>query len=131
MRLKFVKQYSGFTLIEVLMALVILSLVGVTMMQTSTGSVEHSDYLKRKIMATWVAKDRVTLARIAIKQGQKPSLDEQSTEQGGLQWRSKIELEKQTDLLNRYRVDVFNPPNAESPIYSLKAFFPSGRKATQ
>ncbi|ADZ90266.1 type II secretion system minor pseudopilin GspI [Marinomonas mediterranea] len=128
MRLRSTKRYSAFTLIEVLMALVILSLVGVTMMQTSSGSVDHSDYLKRKIMATWVAKDRISLARISIRQGQTPSLDEQTVEQGGLQWRSKIELEKQTDLLNRYRVDVFNPPNAESPIYSLQTYFPSGRE---
>ena len=113
----------GFTLIEVLIALVILSLVGVVLLQTTQTSTDQSRYLANKVIATWVAKDRVTAMRLSLRQGQSPELGDQRVEQAGRQWLTRIQLSKQTALLDRIEVQVFLGSEM-TPMYRLSSYLP-------
>lgn len=113
----------GFTLIEVLIALVILGLCGVVLVQTTQNSTNQSRYLANKVIATWIARDRVSELRIAIAQGQQVSLETQNVEQAGDTWSTQVRLSKQTEQLDRIEVDVFLSPDS-TPIYSLSSYLP-------
>lgn len=113
----------GFTLIEVLIALVILGLCGVVLVQTTQNSTSQSRYLANKVIATWVAKNRATELRLAIAQGDQVSLETQRVEQAGLIWTTQVRLAKQTEQLDRIEIDVFLSSDS-NPIYSLSSFLP-------
>ncbi|WP_422135886.1 type II secretion system minor pseudopilin GspI [Endozoicomonas sp. ALD040] len=53
------RQVRGFTLLEVLMAMTILAIAGITVLRTSSESLDNSQYLKNKTMARWVADNEL------------------------------------------------------------------------
>lgn len=54
------KRSSGFTLLEVLMAMTILAIAGITILRTTSDGIANSQYLKNKTMARWVADNELT-----------------------------------------------------------------------
>ncbi|WP_252178039.1 type II secretion system minor pseudopilin GspI [Endozoicomonas sp. 4G] len=50
---------KGFTLLEVLMAMTILAIAGITVLRTTSESLDNSQYLKHKTMARWVADNEL------------------------------------------------------------------------
>lgn len=123
------KSRQGFTLIEVLVALVVLAAIGVTLVQTSDTGTDHSRYLQHKLFASWVAEDRATALRLAHRLGQPISLDEAVVEQGGERFLTKVVPIKQTSLLQRVEIQVFYLNEAKSsktlnPIYKLVSYLP-------
>lgn len=119
----------GFTLIEVLVALVVLAAIGVTLVQTSETGTESSRYLKHKLFASWVAEDRATMLRVAARLGQVAVFDDLIVDQGGGRFLTSVSLVKQTDLLNRIEIQVFYLENGQtikpaSPIYQLSSYLP-------
>lgn len=113
----------GFTLMEVLIALVVLSLVGVVLVQTTQTTTSQASYLKQKVLAVWVAQDRATMMRLAVRSGQPVNLDKETVEQGGMGFRTQALLEKQTGDLNRVEIQVFLT-DAQSPLYTLVTYVP-------
>lgn len=114
----------GFTLMEVLVAVVILGLVGVTLVQTTQTTTSQSRYLADKVIATWVASDRATAMRLAMRTGATVSLDKEKVEQGNRSWRTSVRVIKQTGLLDRVEVDVVLPERSDTSIYTLTTFLP-------
>ncbi|WP_257254468.1 MULTISPECIES: type II secretion system minor pseudopilin GspI [unclassified Endozoicomonas] len=53
------RRARGFTLLEVLMAMTILAIAGITVLRTSSESLDNSQYLKNKTMARWVADNEL------------------------------------------------------------------------
>ncbi len=51
------KNKKGMTLIEVLIALVIISIALTAIMKATSQSIRHTDYLQQKIIAEWVGTD--------------------------------------------------------------------------
>lgn len=116
---------QGFTLIEVLIALVIIGLVGMMLAQTSFQSVDQSDYLKRKLIASWVAENRMNDLHLLSQQGVKMTLDEREVEQGNWAFRTLPELKQQTAGVARIEINVFQPPESTSSLFTLIGYLPS------
>ncbi|SBT16546.1 Bacterial type II secretion system protein I/J [Marinomonas gallaica] len=117
-------KVTGFTLIEVLVALVILASVGVVLMQTSVTGTKQSDYLTEKILAAWVAEDRATELRLAVRLGQPLELGDAWIEQGTLRFRTRVLKIEQTEFLQTIEVSVFYPSDVDQPLYRLESFLP-------
>ncbi|HLS81815.1 MAG TPA: type II secretion system minor pseudopilin GspI [Steroidobacter sp.] len=95
---------AGFTLIEVLAALVIVSL-GMFAVITAVGQTANtSSYLRDKTLAHWVAMNRLTEARLLPTA---PSIDKSSDEieMAGRRWRWTMEV-TQTAVETIRRIDV-------------------------
>ncbi|SBS32436.1 Bacterial type II secretion system protein I/J [Marinomonas aquimarina] len=120
---------QGFTLIEVLVALVVLAAIGITLLQTSATGTDHSRYLQHKLLASWVAEDRATLLRLAQRQGLPLNFDEQQVEQAGQGFLSKVRVTKESARLRRVEIQVFllEPSRRDeegAPIYQLTSYLP-------
>jgi general secretion pathway protein I len=63
---------SGFTLIEVLVALVIVAVGMSVLMGTLTSSAKTVTYMQDKTFAEWVALNQIATVRIALQKGQIP-----------------------------------------------------------
>jgi general secretion pathway protein I len=54
----------GMTLLEVMVALMVLAIAGLAAMKTSTEQISNLDYLRQKQVAAWVAENQMTLLRL-------------------------------------------------------------------
>lgn len=54
------KKQQGMTLLEVMLALVIMATSGVAVMNAASGAINGQTYLKNKTFALWVASNRLT-----------------------------------------------------------------------
>lgn len=109
----------GFTLIEVLAALVIVSLGMLGVIQAVSQTASNSTYLRDKTMAHWVAMNRLTEARL---QPQPPKVDKSSdeVEMAGQRWRWTMNV-TQTEVESIRRIDISVRP-AEADEDSSMAF---------
>jgi general secretion pathway protein I len=115
---------GGFTLIEVLAALVIVSL-GMLGVITAVGqTASNSTYLRDKTIAHWVAMNRLTQARL---QPSAPKIDKSSdeVEMAGRKWRWTMIVE-QTPVESVRRIDVSVRPleaDEKSSLASVTGFY--------
>ncbi|RMF13738.1 MAG: type II secretion system protein GspI [Gammaproteobacteria bacterium] len=78
-------QEDGFTLIEVMVALLIFSLVAATVMKSTSSAIQRQGTLESKMLAQWLAANAITDARL-----QKTLQTGRKTEQqsmGGRKWK--------------------------------------------
>ncbi|MBB1273867.1 MULTISPECIES: type II secretion system minor pseudopilin GspI [Psychromonas] len=61
-----IKKHQGMTLLEVMLALVILASAGIAVMQAASQSLSNQSYLQQKTFAMWVASNR--LAELKLQQ---------------------------------------------------------------
>jgi len=59
------KKNYGFTLLEILVALAILSIVAVTSLRNNTTMITNTSYLRDKTLAHWVAMNKAAELRLA------------------------------------------------------------------
>lgn len=116
----------GFTLIEVLAALVIVSLGMMAVIQAVSQTASNSSYLRDKTIAHWVAMNRLTEVR--LEQGA-PKVDETSddVEMAGREWHWTMEV-TQTPVETMRRIDIsVRPADAEegSSMASITGFYGS------
>lgn len=94
----------GFTLLEILVALVVLAIAMAAVLKTLAAQASNSDYLQQRTLAGWVAQNRYAELRLLP---QWPDAGEQrgSTQFAGQQWewRSRI---SNTDDADVRRVDI-------------------------
>jgi general secretion pathway protein I len=117
---------SGFTLIEVLAALVIVSLGMMAVIQAVSQTASNSSYLRDKTIAHWVAMNRLTEVR--LEQGA-PKVDKTSdeVEMAGREWRWTMEV-TQTPVETMRRIDIsVRPADGEdgSSMASITGFYGS------
>ncbi len=108
------RRSAGFTLIEVMAALIIVSLGMLAVIQAVSQTASNSAYLRDKTVAHWVAMNRVTEMRLAP---QAPPTGESSgeVEMAGQRWRWSAQV-IQTDVKTMRRIDV-----SVSPISDAKS----------
>jgi general secretion pathway protein I len=95
---------AGFSLIEVLAALVIVSLGMLGVIEAVSQTAGNTSYLRDKTLAHWIAMNRVTELRL---EPQAPKIDKTSNEveMAGRRWRWTAQV-TQTQLQSMRRIDV-------------------------
>ena len=103
----------GFTLLEVLIALVIVSLSAGALLGSITSSASNVSYLRDKTMAEWVALNQLTEIRIAQ---QAPATGKRTgySEMGGMRWQWEQEVTEMPLVDGLFRVDVRARPTGET-----------------
>lgn len=114
----------GFTLIEVLAALVIVSLGMLGVIEAVSQTASNGSYLRDKTLAHWVAMNQLTKARL---EPQMPKVDETSDEieMADRRWRWTMKV-TQTPLDSVRRIDVsvrLATGNEKSSLASVTGFY--------
>ncbi len=119
----------GFTLIEVLVALVIVALGLLAAFGQVNQTLTTASRLRDKTLADWVALNQLTAQRLP---GEFPAIGSNSgeTEMGRARWRYTVKVEK-TDFedLRQIDVSVAFADNPEQAVSSISGFI--GRAASQ
>jgi general secretion pathway protein I len=117
---------AAFTLIEVMAALVIVSLGMLGVIQAVGQTASNSSYLRDKTLAHWIAMNRLTQTRL---ERSMPKVDKTSdeVEMAGRRWRWTMQV-KQTPVESIRRIDVsVRPADApeKSSLATVTGFFGS------
>ncbi len=99
-------KQRGFTLIEVMVALVFVALGLVTIIQVLSSYVSNITELEKRVLASWVASNHIAEMRFKaeterVRAGNK----NERVKMGGYQWRSKAKVER-TDVERVFLVTV-------------------------
>jgi general secretion pathway protein I len=100
----------GFTLVEVLLALAIVSLLLGSLGRVAAGTIESVEFLRTRQLAEWVAEDRVAILR-ATRAFPPVGAQEGRTTQGGrvFYWREEVS-QTPNERFRRVDVSVFDQP---------------------
>jgi len=101
----------GFTLLEVLIALVIVTLAVSALLGTITSSASNVEYLQEKTVADWVALNRLTEVRISQQMPDKGRRTG-NTEMAGRRWQWEEEV-IELPVKGMFRVEVRARPTGE------------------
>lgn len=99
-----VERIAGFTLIEVIVALVVISLGMLGVIQVVSQTASNSGYLRDKTIAHWIAMNRLTEVRL---QKAAPKVDKSSdeVEMAGRHWKWTMNV-TQTSVDTIRRIDI-------------------------
>jgi general secretion pathway protein I len=110
--MKTLRRASGFTLVEVLVALAIVT-IGMAALLTALGSsADSASYQRDKTFAEWVALNRIAEVRLAQQKPQKGKTDGEA-EMAGQKWKWAQEV-LETEVKGILRIDVSVRP-ADAP----------------
>lgn len=123
-RLRTIRQQNGFTLIEVLAALIIVALGMMAVIQAVSQTASNSAYLREKTIAHWVALNQLTETRL---KRTPPPIDETSdeVEMAGREWRWTMTV-TQTPVESMRRIDISVRPadaDPDSSMASITGFY--------
>ena len=110
---------SGFTLIEVLMALAILAIAGLPMLKLSGENIRNTTHVEDKMYARWVADNQLTGIRLS-RQWPPTEWKEATTTMAERKWYVRYRSVKTTH--NDFRaveVEVRNNKNDKSPPLAI------------
>ena len=116
------KKQAGFTLIEVLVALLIFSTAIMGLMHAGTENIRAVSILEQKQLAGIVADNQLLLALNNSDQSIKPGMQQDSVDMGGRHWLWKIRTED-TGTSGFYRLTItVKQKNSEQVLVSRTAF---------
>ena len=119
------RSISGFTLLEVLVALVIVGTALGASLRAIGSLTQNSGDLRASMMATWSAENRLTQIRLA---GEWPALGERTFEcaQGDLELVCKEEVfNTPNPSFRRVEVSVYDATNSDRRIIKLAQVVPN------
>ncbi len=122
--LKLYRFTLGFTLIEVLAALVIVSIGMLAVIQAVNQAVSNGAYLRDKTVAQWVAMNQLTLMRLAQTPPAKGTSSGE-TEMAGQRWKWTAEV-AETPIESMKRIDIAvraADADEKSQLVSITGFF--------
>jgi general secretion pathway protein I len=112
---------SGFTLIEIMVALAIITITLGAIIENTTAANINAQYLRDKTVAGWIAMNQISLVR-AKRQWSSASSKTGEVEMAGQQWEWKINFVKTDDAnIRRLNVQIFKL-DAEKPIVTMSGF---------
>lgn len=119
----------GFTLIEMLLAIVIIGVVGTTVATATAGVANQMYALERRTVANWVASNQLTRLHLVQEQqlGQPISKGKKTLRfyMGNRQWLVEQQIsETETPWLSRVEIDVYELQDGErvGPLDHTTAF---------
>jgi general secretion pathway protein I len=118
------RSSRGFTLLEVLAALIIVSLGMLGVIEAVSLTARNSSYVREKTIAHWIAMNQLTAVRLLPGA---PKVDKSSDEvdMGGRRWRWTMEV-SQTPVETMRRIDIrVRPEDAdeETSLASVTGFY--------
>ena len=119
------KRSSGFTLIEVLVALMIAAFLLPALLTSFSSQADGLGYLRDKSVAQWVAANKMTEARLELRRTRAmfEGKREGSVEMAEREWFYLLTSEKtQVDDFYRVEVKVSLGSEESAPLYSLVGF---------
>lgn len=123
-------RQRGFTLLEVLVALVVLALALVALTHTAAGETDAYAKLRDRTLASWVASNALTETRL---QAGLPALGERDGQEefANRRWHYRITVAATPAAgIRRLRVAVYAPADAErvdaTPLFTLDGFVGNG-----
>ena len=108
-RMKRMKHAMGFTLVEVLVALAIVTLGMAALLAAVGSSADSAGYQRDKTLAEWVALNRIEETRLALQRPTKGK-SEGETEMAGVKWKWAQEV-LETEVKGILRIDVSSRPS--------------------
>ncbi len=116
------KKSSGFTLIEVLVAMTIIAVGVAALVSTAGSSAWRADYLREREFGRWVASNVLTEMQVVPAW---PAIGTKNTEleMGNFQWYVRTRTQAVADAdLRRLDIEVRRDKDAESYIYTVTGF---------
>lgn len=113
-------KQRGFTLIEVLVALIVVSFGIVSVIQVTSQHVSNISELEKRMVASWVASNHIAELRHNTKvERVRSSADTERFEMGGHTWRSRARLqETEVEKVFLLTVEVSFDDDPEKTIYA-------------
>lgn len=114
------QKQSGFTLLEVLVALVFVAFGIVTVIEVTSQHVNNLAELEKRVLASWVASNKVAEIRHDAKTDKVRSGSKNDRiKMGGMRWRTRAKItETDVDRVFLITVEVRDDNNADRAIYS-------------
>lgn len=113
---------SGFTLLEVLVALFILAITMAAVSRTSSSSIHHVEALRTRIAADWVAQNRLALHQARgdwLPTGIQTGEEEQAGQT--YPWHEEI-IATPNPTMRRIVVSVTNPDDTQHTLRKLSGY---------
>lgn len=116
------KKQTGFTLIEVLVALVILAVTMAAVSRTASSSINHVEALRIRVIADWVAQNRLAQHQARGDYPQ-PGIQTGSEEQAGktYPWQEEI-IATPNPTMRRIIVNVYAPDDKQHSLRELTGY---------
>ena len=115
------RRDKGFTLIEVLVALVIVSISLTGMAGTMGSMLNNAKVLRERTYASWIAQNRIVELRLA-NEVPKTGTTSGEVEYANAFWEWRAEV-SETGVENLFRIDVeVSFPGADNPIRKVTGF---------
>jgi general secretion pathway protein I len=111
------RSTSGFTLIEVMVALIVVALGMTAVIQAVGDSASNSSYMREKTIAHWIAMNKLTEVRL-VATAPKIAKTSDDIEMAGRNWRWTIDVQA-TPVETVRRIDVSVRPKEASEKSSL------------
>lgn len=100
------REQQGFTLLEVLVAIIVVSLAVVSIIQTTAQHVNNTLELEKRMLASWVASNHIAEIRYDARTDKlKTGGKTERYKLGGQRWRSRARVQE-TDVEKVYLVTV-------------------------
>lgn len=114
------KKQGGFTLIEVLVALIVVSFGIVSVIQVTSQHVSNISELEKRMLASWVASNHIAEIRHNAKVERiRSGADTERVDMGGHTWRSRARLQDtEVEKVFLLTVEVSFDDDPEKTIYA-------------
>lgn len=124
-RAKSNRTQTGFSLVEVLFALFIITLVIGIASQVAANSVRNAQLLKEATFARWVGLNQLDLYQMAVDNNSPEPATEGEEEMGNMPWRwVRATSPSNSDILLEVKISVFHGENSTDtePVAVVKAY---------
>lgn len=123
--MKRTSRFRGFTLVEVLVALVVFTVVSVALVRNATQSLKLAGAVRDKTVAMWLAENEMTELRLQPRSDAEfpgAGTDREVVETGELAWdvETRIDL-TENDYMRRVTILVY-PEDQDVPAATLTGF---------
>ena len=116
---------KGFTLIEVMVALAVFSVVSVALVGNSTSTLRQAGIIQDRTVATWLAEDELTTLRMRRRSEETfpdAVTNRELVQIAGVEWDIETEIEStENDYVRRVTVRIYRD-SAEEPTSELIGF---------